>query len=171
MKKYIFNEKHFKSKYKPIEESIEDISRKASMSPSSMKSKRNGTRNFSDDDYKNIRDKVDPLLIFNAEKIIGKLILRVNLDLTANERFVLYKVLCDYETLWFSVDDFTGRISERVYNKEKIQIIFNDCTVKTDQSGKEEFLYRKRYNEDRQIEEYSLNLTIAIKYTELKDSD
>lgn len=169
MNEYIFNEEYFKSTNSNVGKGISEISEKTYLSEESVKAKRNGTRTISDDDYKSIRDKVDTLLILNVAKLVEKLTLRVNLDLYPNERLVIYYVICNYETSWFSVDEFTKKIKNKKYKQKKIQEILENCKVRTDKSGKEEKLYKERYNENRQIKEFSLDLTIAIKYTELKD--
>ncbi len=119
MNEYIFNEEYFKSTNSKVGKGISEISEKTYFSEESVKAKRNGTRTISDDDYKSIRDKVDTLLILNVAKLVEKLNLRVNLDLYPNEKLVIYYVICNYETSWFSVDEFTKTKKIKNINKKK----------------------------------------------------
>lgn len=85
------------------------------------------------------------------------------MDLTVNERFVLYMMVCclasgdDHVTL----DQVTGRIADGQYNRNKIERILQTCHIITDTAGtKAQLFFRDETG-------YSINLTALIKYTDL----
>ena len=168
MNRYIFNAKYFDGVFLEgcsCEKKYEEISLKTNMSIESCKSKLRRKRNsrpIKEADYQAIK-KIDPCLLLDTERLIGKLILRANMDLTVNERFVLYMMVCclasgdDHVTL----DQVAGRIADGQYNRNKIERILQTCHIITDTAGtKAQLFFRDETG-------YSINLTALIKYTDL----
>lgn len=168
MNRYIFNAKYFDEVFLKgcsCEKKYEEIALKANMSIESCKSKLRRKRNsrpIKEADYLAIK-KIDPCLLLDTERLIGKLILRANMDLTTNERFVLYMMVCclasgdDY----VSLEQLTGRIADGRYKSNKIERILQTCQIITDTAGTKAQLF---FSDESG---YSIDLTALVKYTDL----
>lgn len=165
MDRFIFNKDYFEKEFMSgcsQEEKKAAIAPKALLSPSSVESKLlKGVRPITEEDYSRFK-RVDPCFLLDTEKLIGKLILRVNKDLTPNERFVLYMMLCCLAEgdKRVSMDELTRRVTDGVYKIQKMEDILKNCTVIIDDSGKEEKLFKLQEGK------YSIDLTALIKYTD-----
>lgn len=143
------------------EEKITAISSKAYLGCESCKRKLiKMDRPIKEDEYKAIK-QVDPSLLLDTERLIGKLILRGNKDLTSNQRFVLYLMLCCLSDgrKWVNMDYLIGKVTDGIYNQKKIENILKNCEVTIDDCEKKK-LFKS------QGEEYSIDLTTLIKYTD-----
>ena len=165
MNRFIFNKEYFNIEFMPkdtTQEKIKTISKKAFLGEEACRSKLiKKTRPISLDDY-NLIKQVDSCLLLDTEKLIGKLILRVNKDLTPNERFVTYMMLCclDEGQEWVSIDYLISKIEDGIYNKKKIETILKSCKVTIDDVGTKYnmFIYENG--------KYSIDLTTLILYTD-----
>lgn len=174
MRRFLFNRSYFDETFyqsserkRSQDEKLEKIANDTHMSLASCKSKLlTQKRSISESDYKSMK-KVDPMLLLDTEKLIGKLILRGNLDLTSNERFVLFLMLCclDEGLQNVTIDTLTGRISDGIYDPRKIENILNTCLIKTDPNGTTENLFYCKHSEKGSL--HALNLDALISYTDL----
>lgn len=165
MDSFIFNRDYFDTEFMPQcnqNKKLEFISNKTFQGLESWKKKLIGKdRRISRADYEALK-KVEPHLLLDTEKLIAKLILRVNMDLTANERFVLYMMLCclDKGQKWVSIGELIVRVKDRVYKKEKMESILGNCEALIDGNGKKKKLFISKDGK------YSIDLTALIQYTD-----
>lgn len=165
MNRFIFNKDYFDKEFMSgcsQKEKLEAISSKVNLAYETCRSKLiSGGRSINKDDYSWFK-QVDPCFLLDTEKLIGKLILRVNKDLTPNERFVLYMMLCCLAEgdKRVSMDELTRRVTDGVYKIQKMEDILKNCTVIIDDSGKKEKLFKLQEGK------YSIDLTALIKYTD-----
>lgn len=171
MNRFIFNKEYFEKSFMiennqrtkiTKETKIAAIASQTFMQEETCRSKLiKKTRSISLNDY-NLIKQVDSCLLLDTEKLIGKLILRVNKDLTPNERFVTYMMLCclDEGQEWVSIEDLISKIEDGIYNKKKIETILKSCEVTIDDVGTKNnmFIYENG--------EYSIDLTTLILYTD-----
>lgn len=171
MNRFIFNKKYFDKSFMiennqgtkiSQETKIADIASQTFMQEETCRSKLiKMTRPIKLDDY-NLIKQIDSCLILDTEKLIGKLILRVNKDLTPNERFVTYMMLCclDEGQEWVSIEDLINKVEDGIYNKKKIETILKSCEVTIDDVGTKNnmFIYENG--------KYSIDLTTLILYTD-----
>ena len=147
MEKYVFNEKYFQSPEweaygKSINKKIEYLGEILHQNTEQLKYKRlnKKKRHFTEEDYSLIKLKF-PLLLLDTDLVVKKLIKRSNLDLTPNERLVLYYML-DY----LATDDKKAR-KESVTAKDIYDRIGDDKMNKTKISNALEKLCDKDFCE------------------------
>lgn len=184
MDRYIFNKKYFddeflktdNGKQNSQEEKLRVIYEKTGISESGLKNKfirkkgSRGYRSISEQDYKLVIDKVDPLLILDTERLLDKLISRINLDLSSNEQYVLYRMLCCLDGKkqeWVSPDELFKEIKKLSNNEKyklaKIKKVLEECEVTIDNKGKK----RKLYQKDEEGAKYAINMDALILFTDL----
>lgn len=172
MERFIFNRDYFDKDFMPKEDQIEKlnaISEKVGGSKDAWKSKilrkkdSNAHRTISEQDY-NLLKIVDPRLVLDTEKLIGKLLLRVNLDLFPNQKYVLYLMLCllDEGKKSVGLDDLKIRWNYKKFKQKLTENILNNCMVKINNAGGKKNLYIAKNGK------YSIDLSALILFTELE---
>lgn len=175
MKRFIFNRDYFDKDFLPGKNQIEKlniISIKKGGSVASWKSKllrENGSssqRSFNEKDYNDLKE-LDTKLVLDTEKLIGKLFLKVNLDLSPNSKYILYLMLClleekkSKEKKGVSIDDLRRKAYDGKIKQELAETILRDCKVTIDNKGTKVNLFKA---ED---EKFSIDLSALILFTDL----
>ncbi len=172
MKRFIFNRDYFDKDYMPghsQNEKITELTKTSYRSEDSWKSKflrsKNSSahRSINEGDYKDLKN-VDKRFVLDTDRLIEKLLLRVNLDLTPNQKYVLYLMLCllDEDKKCVSIDDLKRRANDEKFKQKLTEDILNNCKVPVDSNGKMEKLFVAKG------EKFSIDLTTLILFTELE---
>lgn len=173
MKSFIFNRDFFDNQFISKDEKqckkIDAICEKVGWAEETCKSKifskksSSKYRPISEDDY-NLLKKIDTRFVLDTEKLIGKLFLRVNLDLSPNQKYVLYLMLCllDEDKKCVSIDDLKRRTNSEKFKQVLTETILKDCKVTIGNNVEPINLYKE---EDGK---FSINLTALILFTELE---
>lgn len=170
MERFIFNRDFFDKDFMPEENQITKLNEigKVGGTEDTWKSKilrKKGSsahRAINIVDYNLLKDKVDSRFVLDTEKLIGKLFLRVNLDLSPNQKYVLYLMLCllDEDKKSVSIDDLKTKANDEKFKQELTEKIFNECVVTIDNKGTKKKLYIAENGK------YSIDLTTLILFTE-----
>lgn len=173
MERFIFNrdffDNEFISKEAKQEEKINKICEKVHWSENTCKSKilskksSKRKRSISEDDYKLFKE-IDIRFVLDTEKLIGKLFLRVNLDLTPNQKYVLYLMLwlLDEGEKIVSIDDLKRKANDEEFKQVLTETILRDCKVTIGSNVEPMNLYKEEGGKFR------INLTALILFTELE---
>ena len=169
MERFVFNRDYFKNEYpgRTQDEKINKITKKIEGSAKStwisklLRSK--DKRHINEDDYEDLK-QVDKRFVLDTDRLIEKLFLRVNLDLTPNQKYVLYLMLCllDEDKKCVSIDDLKRRENDEKFKQKLTEDILNNCKVPVDSNGKMENLFVAKG------EKFSIDLTTLILFTELE---
>ena len=170
MRRYIFNNEYFKKEYekdkKKITDKISSICETFAMVEDTFKAKRDRKRDFTEKDLNVFNRKSQgALLLLDTQRLFYKFLDNVNLDLTPNQKYVSFIMLCTYDEKannWISLDELSERYS---FNRKKTKDILNDSVIKVDSDGNTEKMFLKRAK--RKEDEYLINLTAFIKYTNI----
>ncbi len=177
MERFIFNRDYFDKDFLPGKSQIEKlsiISIKKGGSVASWNSKLlrpNGSssqRSIKENDYNDLKE-LDTKLVLDTEKLIGKLFLRVNLDLSPNSKYILYLMLClleeekSKEKKGVSIDGLRRKAYDGKIKQELTETILRDCKVTIDNKGTKVNLFKA---ED---EKFSIDLSALILFTDLDE--
>lgn len=171
MERFIFNRDFFDNQFISKDEKqckkIDAICKMVGWAEETCKSKifskksSSKYRPISEDDY-NLLKKIDTRFVLDTEKLIGKLFLRVNLDLSPNQKYVLYLMLCliDEDKKSVGLDDIKSRANDEKFKQELTEKILKECMITIDNKGKKDNLYIAENGK------YSINLSALILFTE-----
>lgn len=168
MERFIFNRDYFKNEYpgRTQKEKINKISENIGSSEDTWISKLlrpKDKRPLNEDDYEALK-KVDKRFILDTDRLIEKLFLRVNLDLTPNQKYVLYLMLClqDEDSKPVSIDDLKRKVKDEKFKQKLTEDILNHCEVAVDSNGTMKKLFVAKG------EKFYIDLTTLILFTELE---
>lgn len=172
MERFIFNRDFFDNQFISKDEKqykkINVICKKVHWAEETCKSKllseksSSKYRSISEVDY-NLLKEIDIRFVLDTEKLIGKLFLRVNLDLSPNQKYVLYLMLCllnDDGEKYVSIDDLKRKANDEKFKQELTEKILKECMITIDNKGKTDNLYIAENGK------YSINLSALILFTE-----
>ena len=170
MERFVFNRNYFANEYpgRTQSEKINKIIDNSCGSETTWKSKFLRPKNslayrpINEDDYEVLK-KVDKRFVLDTDRLIEKLFLRVNLDLTPNQKYVLYLMLClqDEDSKLVSIDDLKRKVKDEKFKQKLTENILNHCEVPVDSNGTMKKLFVAKG------EKFSIDLTTLILFTEL----
>lgn len=173
MERFIFNRDFFDNQFiskdekqsKKIKVICEKVHWAEDTCKSKLLSKKSSSkyRSISEDDYYLLK-KIDTRFVLDIEKLIGKLFLRVNLDLSPNQKYVLYLMLCllNEGEKYMSIDDLKRKANDEKFKQVLTETILKDCKVTTGNKVEPENLYKEENGK------FSIDLTALILFTELE---
>lgn len=172
MERFIFNRDYFDKDYMPRHsqnEKITELTKTSYGSEDSWKSKllrpknRPAHRPINENDYTELK-KVDKRFVLDTERLIDKLFLRVNLDLSPNQKYVLYLMLClqDEDIKLVSIDDLKRKVKDEKFKQKLTEDILNHCEVPVDSNETKKKLFVIKGKK------FSIDLTTLILFTELE---
>ena len=167
MRRYIFNEEYFKNSFwhnLTISKKYDKLANFFDVKADTIESYRKNKRTISQKGYCEITDKVDKYLFLDTEKLLSKFVAEANRDLSANEKYVAFIMLCSYEKRgisgkWVTIEELS---QENEFIIKKVHKILKNTTIKINGNGDTEKLFLCNKNE-----QFTINISACIKYSNI----
>ena len=196
MKRFIFNQEYFEEsneKKKGFKDNdtfkgytLDQIEKEKqivlcneiNISRSAFINKLNENRNkrFNEDDYNQLNE-LDPLLMLDVDKLVKKLIVKIQTDIKKdNVKFLIYAMLIKYAAddkkdrkEWQTLEEIKENAPQKIkIDDNKLETILKEETIVIDTKGNRGNIFKKKEGKgENSVNEYSFELTNLIKYTNL----